>query len=256
MATRAELAQQKTLRRDLWWLEAVPTVLLLGGFVVYATWAAFANDNYFVEPYLSPFYSPCLAANCIEGSLAFRLIGSWWTISPALLILIAPLGFRTTCYYYRKSYYRAFMGSPPACAVRDVNTRKYTGERQFPFVLQNLHRYFFWAVIPVLGFLWWDAIEAFRFEGGVGMGMGTVVLLLNAVFLSMYSMSCHSCRHIVGGTLDVFSKNKVRYKAWRFVSRLNERHGLIAWISMVWVAWADVYVRLVATDTVRDLRLF
>ncbi len=33
---------------------------------------------------------------------------TWWTISPALLILIFPLGFRLTCYYYRKAYYRGF----------------------------------------------------------------------------------------------------------------------------------------------------
>ena len=38
-------------------------------------------------------------------------------LSPALLILIFPLGFRLTCYYYRRSYYRAFWWSPPSCAV-------------------------------------------------------------------------------------------------------------------------------------------
>ena len=27
----------------------------------------------------------------------------WWPLSPALLILIFPLGFRVTCYYYRKA---------------------------------------------------------------------------------------------------------------------------------------------------------
>jgi hypothetical protein len=40
------------------------------------------------------------------------------------------------------------------------------------------------------------------------------------------------------------------------VTRLNERHMLIAWVSMVWVAGSDLYVRLVANDTIRDLRFF
>ena len=36
------------------------TFLVLGGFVVYATWAAFQGNHYEYGPYLSPFYSPLL----------------------------------------------------------------------------------------------------------------------------------------------------------------------------------------------------
>lgn len=250
---QAEMIRGPSLRKDAWWLEPLPTVLLLGGFAVYATWAAFQNANYFFDPYLSPLYSPCLAANCEHVTV--RLFGSWYTATPALLILWAPAGFRATCYYYRKSYYRSFWGAPPACAARDMHKR-YTGESRFPLVLQNLHRYFFWAVWPILAFLWWDAIKAFDFPDGIGMGMGTLVLLVNAAFLTTYSLSCHSCRHLVGGGTDVFSARRVRHRLWRFVTRLNERHGAIAWVSLVVVALADVYVRLVATGTVRDLRFF
>jgi hypothetical protein len=248
-----ELASRKTLRRDAWWIEPLPTILLLGGFVVYSTWAAFQNQNYFFEPYLSPLYSPCLAANCAHVTI--RIVGSWWTITPALLILWAPLGFRTTCYYYRKAYYRAFFGAPPACAVRDLS-RRYTGETRFPFVLQNLHRYFFWAVLPVLGFLWWDVVQAFRFRDGFGIGVGTLVLLVNSALLSAYSLSCHSCRHLAGGRFDAFSRRRFSYRLWHAVSQLNERHGLIAWFSLVGVGLADLYVRLLANGTLRDLRLF
>ena len=74
------------------------------------------------------------------------LFGSWWGLSPALLILIFPLGFRLTCYYYRKAYYRGFWASPPACAVAEPH-KKYTGETRFPLILQNIHRYFFYAAL-------------------------------------------------------------------------------------------------------------
>jgi hypothetical protein len=253
-ATPTEMIRGPSLRKDAWWAETIPSVILLSAFVGYATWAAFQNADYFADPYLSPLYSPCLAANCRHVTV--RIFGSWWALSPALLILWIPGGFRATCYYYRKSYYRSITGSPPACAVRDIR-KKYTGERRFPLVLQNIHRYFFWLATPVLVFLWWDVVKAFRFPGdGFGMGVGTLVLLLNAAFLSLYSFSCHSCRHIVGGHVDVFSKAPRRYRLWQLVTRLNARHGAIAWVSLVWVGWSDVYVRLLANGVIRDLRFF
>src|SRR5918997_356807 len=125
-------------RRDAWWVEPLSIVAVLTSFGIYSLWAALQNANYYAPPYLSPFYSPCLAANCAHVTLP--LVGSWWTLSPALLILWVPLGFRLTCYYYRKAYYRSFFWSPPACAIPDAPAR-YTGETRFPFVIQNLHRY-------------------------------------------------------------------------------------------------------------------
>jgi len=247
------LVEARTLRADLWWVEPLLVVLGLGSFIVYTTWAAFQNAHYYIEPYLSPFYSPCVSANCRHVSLP--LIGPWWNLSPALLILWIPGGFRATCYYYRKAYYRSFFWLPPACAVRDA-AKSYTGETQFPFILQNLHRYFFWLAFVVLLFLWWDAILAFNFPDGFGIGIGTLVLLINAVLLSLYSLSCHSCRHLCGGKLNLFSKARVRYCGWQVVTRLNERHMLYAWISLAWVAFTDLYVRLVATGTIYDVRLF
>ena len=51
-------------RIDPWWVTPVIIVAVLGAFVVYATWAALQNAYYWADPYLSPFYSPCLSANC------------------------------------------------------------------------------------------------------------------------------------------------------------------------------------------------
>ena len=246
-------AAPRTERRDTWWLEPLVVVLVLGGFIIYATWAALQNAHYYVAPYLSPFYSPCLATNCEHRTLP--IIGSWWNLTPAILVLWIPGGFRLTCYYYRKAYYRSFFWAPLACAVPDA-AKSYSGETRFPFLLQNIHRYFFWLSLVVLAFLWWDAFQAFRFNGRFGMGLGTLVLLANVILLSLYSFSCHSCRYLVGGYLDVFSRAQLRYRLWRIANRLNEHHALFAWISLGGVALTDLYVRLVSMGVIRDVRFF
>jgi hypothetical protein len=261
-ASRAGTARaaigDRTLRTDRWWLQPAVTFGVLFAFVVYSTIRAFSNADYFVEKYqyISPFYSPCLALNCAPGSSHLgQPLPDLGIISPALVILVVPLGFRLTCYYYRKAYYRAFWLSPPACAVAEPHT-SYTGETRFPLILQNLHRYFFYLGLVLNVILTYDALIAFEgADGGVGVGLGTVVLVVNAALLWLYSLSCHSCRHVVGGRLKHFSKHPVRYRMWTLVSRLNARHMQFAWLSLVWVALADLYVSLVASGTLTDLRI-
>jgi hypothetical protein len=250
--------REATLRKDNWWGYPLLTFLGFTAFVVYSTWRAFAGDNYYSTPYLSPFYSPCLTQACVEGSSDFgQPVGDWWRLSPALLILIFPLGFRLTCYYYRKAYYRAFWLSPPACAVAEPH-RGYSGETRFPLIFQNIHRYFWVAAVLVGSILTVDTVLAFRNEEGEWghMGLGTLILLANIVFIWLYTLGCHSCRHIVGGRLRHFSKHPVRYKLWGLVSKLNAKHGTYAWLSLFSVAIADFYVYLLATDRITDLRFF
>jgi hypothetical protein len=235
-----------TMRRDPWWLEILPVIAVLGGFGIYATLRAFEGANYAWGPYLSPFYSPLIDEH-----------HTWWKFSPAILILGGPLGFRATCYYYRKAYYRAFFLDPPACAVNE-HRHSYRGETKFPFILQNLHRFFLYLSFVFLAFLWYDAIVAFRFDGGFGIGVGSLILLGNIILLTGYSLGCHSLRHLAGGKLDCFSCHsfgKSRYKGWRFLTYLNERHMFFAWMSLLSVGFADFYVRLVATGAIRDLRI-
>ena len=133
--------------------------------------------------------------------------------------------------------------------------RRYRGETRFPFIIQNIHRYAFWGALLILFFLWWDAVKGFIFQGHVGIGVGSLVLLANVCLLSLYSFSCHSCRHLVGGYLDVLARRGARYKAWKLVSKLNEHHMLIAWCSLVGVMLTDVYVRLVAAGVIHDLHV-
>ncbi|MFO0875279.1 MAG: hypothetical protein U0575_15095 [Phycisphaerales bacterium] len=141
----------ETSRRDAWWLQ--PTVVLIGltAFLVYTTWAAFQGRNYFYDGggahYLSPFYSPLLFGQPNEPRWFGATQPAWWPgwlpFSSALLILVAPAGFRFTCYYYRGAYYKAFWGDPPNCAVGEPSLRQeHRGENKLLLILQNAHRSF------------------------------------------------------------------------------------------------------------------
>jgi hypothetical protein len=234
-----------TQRRDSWWLQPVAVAVGLGVFIVYSTWAAFQGTNYKWGPYLSPMYSPELAFD-------------WWKFSPAFLILWAPLCFRATCYYYRKAYYRAYFLDPPACAVGEFGEHRYCGETKFPFIFQNMHRYFMYIAVLFLFFLGHDAIKSFFFDGHFGIGVGSLVLTVNVVLLGGFTFGCHALRHLVGGKMDSFHGGfcAVRHSCWKGVTRFNEHHMLWAWISLYWVGFADLYVRMVASGVFRDLRLF
>ena len=236
-----------TQRRDAWWVENLPFAIVLGAFGIYTTWRAFEGKFFEVGPYLSPFYSPLIDRD-----------HHWWPFSPAILILGGPLSFRMTCYYYRKAYYRAFFLDPPGCAVGEPRNRKYRGETRFPFILQNLHRYAFYLALIFIAFLWYDAVRAFDFDGHFGIGVGTLIMFLNIVLLTTYTFSCHSLRHLAGGKLDCFSCTAfgpVRHGAWSWVTRLNEHHMFWAWVSMISVGLTDLYIRLVASGALKDIRL-
>jgi hypothetical protein len=238
-----------TERKDNWWLMPLSQAVGLACLGAYATWAAYQGKHYEYAHYLSPFYSPLFRPSWLPP----------W-LSPAFLILWIPLGFRATCYYYRKAYYRAFFADPAACAVGEMKSQGYCGEVAFPFVLQNLHRYFMYLAGVILIFLWIDVVRAFTFpqaDGGtrLGLGLGTLVLLANTTLLSLYSLSCHSLRHLVGGKLDCFScaaAGGPRLKTWSIVSVLNGHHMGFAWWSLFAVCFADLYVRLCSMGVVHD----
>jgi hypothetical protein len=253
--TRARI-EAKTLRQDNWWLYPLTTFVVFTAFVVYATWRAFSGSSYYQAPYLSPFYSPCLG-DCVKGASDFGKPFQGFPLSAALIVLIFPLGFRMSCYYYRKAYYRAFWLSPPACAVAEPHT-KYTGESRLPLILNNIHRYFWYAAIAVALVLSYDTVLTFRDEDGNWghMGLGTLIFLANIALIWMYTLSCHSCRHVVGGRLRHFSEHPVRYKLWTWVSKQNEQHARYAWLSLFSVAIADFYVYLLANGTITDVRFF
>jgi hypothetical protein len=77
-------------------------------------------------------------------------------------------------------------------------------------------------------------------------------MILNAVFLGLYTFGCHSLRHLIGGFLDSKSKAPTCGKAYNCVSCLNRKHMMWAWISLFWVGFTDVYIRLCATGKIHD----
>jgi len=257
--SRAQIPQ-RTLRTDRWWQSPLIVDLGFAAFVIYATVRAFLQNNYYVAAYnyLTPFYSPCVSKGCVPEASHFwpQIIPDVWWIPFAALSLPFLLLFRLTCYYYRGAYYRSVWQSPTACAVAEPHA-KYTGETRFPLIIQNTHRYFFYiaGIISVINT--YDAIVAFHSDkgpGGFGFGLGNIILVVNVVMLWIYTLSCHSCRHVVGGRLKHFSKHPARYWFWTQVSQLNTRHKLYAWVTLGTLMLTDFYIMLVASGTISDLR--
>ena len=252
----------QTMRADLWWGQPLLVFIGLGTFIVYATWAALQGDHYYWGPYVSPFYSPELFGDSPHSWFGHK--PHWWPgalpFSAALFILWAPAGFRLTCYYYRGAYYKAFWADPPACTVGEPR-KSYWGEKSFPLILQNVHRYFLYVAILFIVILAYDVWLALWFDDPVtgkakfGIGLGTLVLVINVVLLSVYTFGCHSLRHLVGGALDQLSRAPTRQRAYGCVSCLNRRHMLWAWMSLCSVMFADLYVRLVSMGIWHDVRI-
>lgn len=253
----------ETSRPDNWWVEPLVVFLVLSGFLVYVNWAVIQGEHFEFGNYLSPVYSPVLwgdSKHAWFGQGKPPFWPSFLLYTPAMLALVGPGGFRFTCYYYRGSYYKSFWASPPGCAVGKPH-KTYTGERAFPLIVQNLHRYFMYVTLFYLPILFHDAWLGMWFENPVthveefGIRVGTLVILANATFLSLYQFSCHSFRHVVGGFKDILSRSPVRKTLYDCASALNCNHQKYAWTSLVWVAFTDLYIRMCSMGVWTDLRI-
>ncbi|MDI3313340.1 MAG: hypothetical protein QJR12_03350 [Mycobacterium sp.] len=253
---RAPIAQP-TLRTDRWWLAPLMTDIGLAAFLIYGFIRSMWGSAYWVPDYhyLSPFYSPCISASCQPGA---SHLGVWlghfpWWIPLGMLVLPFLLAFRITCYYYRKAYYRSVWQSPTSCAIPEPRVH-YTGETRLPLIIQNSHRYFFFFALIVSVINTYDAIVAFHSPSGFGLGLGSVIIVGNVILLWIYTLSCHSCRHVMGGRLKHFSSHPIRYWLWTQISRINTRHMTWAWITLGTLVLTDFYIMLVASGTIHDLR--
>ncbi len=236
---------RSTLRTDGWWIEPLFVFVSLSVFFGWLTISIFLDRWAFeIGPYISPVYEPkFFEAN---GNIL---------ISPALIVLIGPVPFRATCYYYRRAYYRSYFLSPPACAVGDV-APSFKGESQLPLIIQNVHRFVMYIALVFIPILWIGAFKSFHdADEGWGIGLGSIVLVVNAFLLMMYTFSCHSLRHFVGGSLNAFSATgwtRFRKRIWDYVTAWNHHHRFWAWSSLVWIVATDLYIRLVANDIITD----
>ena len=110
-----------------------------------------------------------------------------------------------------------------------------------------------------LVFLWHDFIKSLSFDGRFGFGLGSLLIFLNCTFLSLYTFSCHSFRHLMGGSVDSYSEaplGMLRHRIWGWVSKLNINHMAFAWISLFGVILCDVYIRSLAMGAFQDIRFF
>jgi hypothetical protein len=241
-------------KRLPWWVEPMAVVLALTAFGIYSlTVVVFYPGAY--QEYVSPFYSPELSRP------------DWlpWFITAPILVLWIPLGFRATCYYYRKAYYRSFFWDPPACSAKaqqldrpwTQDAGSYRGERAL-FVLNNIHRYFLYASIIVVAFLWYEAFLTVFTPNGFQITVASLLWFANIVLLSAYTFSCHSFRHLVGGNKDCYScirGGNARRKTYNFVTRLNQRHPQWAWYSLVSLLLTDIYLRLMQAGIITEITL-
>jgi hypothetical protein len=224
------------------WLYPTFVVLALSAFGVYSVWVVLFQPPGEHAPYLSPFDSPLIRLGLIPAGL---------------FVVWAPLTFRLTCYYYRKAYFRSFFWHPRSCAAPEPNRGPYRGETAFPWILNNFHRFAFYATVVQVGFLWFDSIVAFDFGGRFGVGLGTALMVVNVVLLSGYTFGCHAFRHLAGGELDCFSCSRtarMRFRLWKGVTVLNIRHDRWAWASLASVLMTDIYIRLLMAGVLQDPR--
>ncbi len=242
------------VRKLPWWAGPVTVSVALVLFTLYALWLVFFQRDGSYQHLLSPFYSPRVG------------VPDWlpnWVTAP-MLVLWIPLGFRGTCYYYRKAYFRAFFWDPPACSGKAQqheprSAENYRGERAL-FVINNIHRYFLYGSIIVVAFLWYEAILAFLPGGSFGVTVGSLLWLTNIALLSLYTFSCHSFRHLVGGNKDCYTcirGGNFRRGLYNKVSLINTdgRHALWAWLSLFSLLITDLYIRLLQAGVITDLRI-
>ncbi len=196
--------------------------------------------------------------------IAILVVGAWAVVtfpvnefsgyidpfySPTILILPLPGAFRLTCYAYRKDYHRHLFHHPLGCQARsreESEKRKYTGERNAIFQLENLHRYFLYAGLAILPFFFYDVYHSMTFSGGFVLRLGTLVLLANALTLTAWALSCHALRHLIGGNIDCYScvaAGRVRKSLFNFQSWWNSHHESLAWISLLTFFFTDLYLR-------------
>ena len=254
-ATKPEGSVQRgfgdTFRVDRW---IIKPALIAGGlilFILYATWSSIFGIPYFGFEYAAQGYHSPFFGIDLGGALS---LPAWF--SAAILVLWIQVFFRATCYYFRGAYYKAFFLDPPSCAVGEPSVhRRFAMENKFPFILMNAHRFALYLAFIPLVVLWWDLVISMVHDGQFRLGLGVFLIAADAILVTLYVGSCHSFRHLVGGSMDCFSctaYTETRHGIWKWVSRINVHHGKYAWLSLFSIILVDLYVRALALDIINE----
>jgi len=249
----------RTDRIDNWWAQPFWMGLALTAALIYTAWRLIIfPDSIYYELEGSKVVSPIFSPNILEWSL-FGL-NEWdhpsW-VNAAILVLWIPFGFRGTCYYMRRVYYRTFFQSPTGCWVDEPDINKkigYGGEKRL-FIFNNLHRYFLYAAMVIIVIKWWDVTHTLHFDTGWGFSFGTFIMATEAFLLTMYVTSCHALRHLAGGSLDrwVSGISAFRGRLFKRISVFNRSHGFWFWTSLGFVFLGDLWTIAVAEGHISDM---
>ena len=238
-----------THRKDNWtlkWFIFGGTFLIFASYSILVILFDFPNGFYTLpgethHVYASPFYGP----EVFPVPFPFALLTLW-----------IPFGFRGTCYYMRRVYYRSFFQSPPACTVTGINALKgkYSGETRFPWWINHLHRYFLYGAILLGIYHWYEAVNTLIYQNTFYLGFGCLLAFADAIFLTFYVISCHAFRNLFGGGTK--RQGVFMNKVWSAISKLNKHHGLWFWCSLLSIWAYDLYIRLITSGILQEMRLF
>ena len=243
----------QTRRADNWWVQPLVVFLGLSAFIVYSTWAAFQGQHFRFGPYLSPFYSPELFGPPTAGLAECRLDAGLGHGGDA-----DPLGARRISRHLlllSRRLLQSLLGRPASCTVGEPR-KKYLGERSFPLIVQNIHRYFLYLALVFLVILAHDVWDAFWFDGQFGIGVGTLVLLTNLVLLT----SLHIRLPLASPSGRRLSRPAGRSPARKTSLRLRElpepaTHAVCVVQPFHRWHFADLYVRMCSMGIWTDWRI-
>ncbi len=256
----------QTMRPDAWWAQPLLVFLGLGAFHRLLHLGGVSGDELLFRAVpLAVLFAGNFrrfAAQLVWTETGL-VAGAGLLFSPALLILWAPGGFRLTCYYYRGAYYKAFLGRSAGLhrrrTAQDVSRRAlvsaHHAECASLLSLSRAHLHRASSLIDVWKAMWFA--DPATGKTSFGIGVGTIVLAINVVLarrLHLWlSFAAPSRRRISRST---FASRRPAISAYRCVSCLNRRHMLWAWMSLFWVGFSDLYVRLCSMGVWHDFRFF
>ena len=199
----------KTQRRDAWWAGPLVTALVLGGFVIYTTFRIFQNA------YFQFGHGTEVAARACVSALADVLAavgaaglgagvdfaGDVHSVDAGRVsadVLLLSQGVLPGV-LFGSAGVRGGRAAGPICRAR-------RGCCCFRIFIAT----FLYVALVFIVILGYDAIHSFIWptaDGGLtfGVSVGSLVLTTGTTLLALYTFSCHSLRHLVGGNVDCFS---------------------------------------------------